>query len=104
MVRLFWDQQEGGLYLYGHDNEELVSRPKEINDGAIPSGNSVAIRNFLELYHLTGKESLTELAERQISTFGGSINKSPIHYTYFFNSYLSYASVNSRNHCDYKFY
>ncbi|ACB84543.1 thioredoxin domain-containing protein [Natranaerobius thermophilus] len=83
MIKLFWDQDQGGLYLYGHDSETLVSRPKEIDDSALPSGNSVATRNLLELFHLTGKTSLEELAERQINSFGGSVNKSPIYYTHF---------------------
>ncbi|MFL6560464.1 MAG: thioredoxin domain-containing protein, partial [Bacillus sp. (in: firmicutes)] len=42
MLDLFWDQEEGGFFFYGNDNEELLVRQKEAYDGAIPSGNSVA--------------------------------------------------------------
>ncbi len=38
MVDLFWDQEEGGFFFYGNDNEELLVRQKEAYDGAIPSG------------------------------------------------------------------
>ncbi len=41
MVDIFWDKQDGGLYFTGTGNEQLITRSKEIYDGAIPSGNSV---------------------------------------------------------------
>ena len=43
MVEDFFDEVSGGFYLYGKDSEQLIHRPKEIYDGAIPSGNSVAL-------------------------------------------------------------
>src|SRR5699024_10796606 len=50
MIELFWDiEKDGGLFFYGKDAEELLFRPKEIYDGATPSGNSVATMNFLRL-------------------------------------------------------
>src|SRR5690606_11076623 len=42
MIRLFWDDEDGGFYFYGSDAETLIHRPKEIYDGALPSGNAVA--------------------------------------------------------------
>ena len=62
MLKYFWDKEKGGLYQYGHDAEALLTRPKELYDGALPSGNSVATVNMLRLYHLTGDPSLAEQA------------------------------------------
>ncbi|KUO51184.1 MAG: thioredoxin [Desulfitibacter sp. BRH_c19] len=83
MVDLFWDEKEGGLYLYGHDGEKLITKPKELYDGAVPSGNSVAALNFLRLADLTGDEKIAELADKQLNAFGGTVSQSPPGYAYF---------------------
>ena len=62
----FYDQQEGGFYLYGKENEQLILCPKETYDGAVPSGNSMMAYNLVFLYHLTGEEALGEMAKQQI--------------------------------------
>jgi len=49
----FWDGDEGGFFLTADDGEELIVRPKEISDGAKPSGNSVQLANLLRLARLT---------------------------------------------------
>ncbi|WP_339062892.1 thioredoxin domain-containing protein [Tepidibacillus marianensis] len=83
MKQLFWDENNGGYYFYGTDAEELLTRPKEIYDGAIPSGNSVAALNLLKLARLTGKTELEEDAYRQLQSFAGSIGQYPRGYAYF---------------------
>ncbi|NLD46630.1 MAG: thioredoxin domain-containing protein, partial [Clostridiaceae bacterium] len=75
LIRLFWDSKNGGLFLYGNDSEELIVKPKEIYDGATPSGNSVATLNFLRLARLTGQHELEELANKQFSLFGKNIGR-----------------------------
>lgn len=45
-VEFFFDEHEGGFYLYGKSAERLLLRPKEAHDGAIPSGNSVMAYNL----------------------------------------------------------
>jgi len=77
MIRLFWDREKGGLFLYGHDSEQLITRPKEVYDGATPSGNSVAALNFLRLARLTGNHALEELAQQQFRTFGYEMLRAP---------------------------
>ena len=73
MLALFWDE-EGGFYFYGSDGEELISKPKEIYDGAMPSGNSVAARELMRLARLTGDTELQEVAEKIIRAFAASIH------------------------------
>ncbi|WP_408956173.1 thioredoxin domain-containing protein [Natroniella sp. ANB-PHB2] len=89
LLEYFWDDDAGGLYFYGEDGEELITRPKEVYDGAMPSGNSVATLNFLKLAKLTGNNDLEEKVEEQIRYFGSQINKNPTAYSYFLSSILS---------------
>ncbi|WHH60752.1 thioredoxin domain-containing protein [Petroclostridium sp. X23] len=83
MLKYFWDEEKGGLFMYGKDGEQLIVRPKEVYDGAIPSGNSVAALNFLRLARLTGDQELEQLADKQLGAFGRLISQTPIGYTYF---------------------
>ncbi len=62
----FWDQEQGGFFLYGKENEELILRPKETYDGAMFSGNSVMAYNLVQLYYLTGEERFGERAQKQL--------------------------------------
>ena len=42
-IKHFWDHSHGGFYFTADDAEPLLTRQKEIYDGAIPSGNSIAM-------------------------------------------------------------
>lgn len=77
MLRLFWDDERGGCYFTANDGETLLARPKEIYDGAMPSGNSVAAYNLVRLAHLTGDDTLSEKAERQLKAFAGQVADNP---------------------------
>ena len=66
-VRRFGDKNHGGFYLSESNHTELFMNPKEVYDGAIPSGNSVMAYNFVRLYQLTENEKYHELAEKQIA-------------------------------------
>lgn len=89
MMKLFWDEKQGGLYLYGLDSEELIVRPKELYDGAIPSGNSVAGFNMLRLYDITDDTKFKQFAEKQFKTFGTTVKRNPIAYTHFVTAYMN---------------
>ncbi len=66
-IRLFSDKKDSGFYLSESDHTELFMNPKEVYDGAIPSGNSVIAYNFVRLYRLTENEKYHELAEKQLA-------------------------------------
>ena len=83
LLEYFWDKEKGGLFHYGHDAEQLITRPKEIYDGAIPSANSVAALNFIRLAGLTGDETLTNLTQQQMQAFGGAIKETPPGHSFF---------------------
>jgi hypothetical protein len=77
MLKLFWDEKEGGLYFTGADNEKLIARMKDVYDGAIPSGNSVASLNLLRLGRMTMRQELEKKAEQAMESFGKTISSSP---------------------------
>ena len=54
MLKLFWDDENGGLFSTGTDAERLFTRPKDILDNATPSANSLAAVALLRLAALTG--------------------------------------------------
>lgn len=82
LMKYFHDDEDGGLYLYGSDSEQLIVKPKDVYDGATPSGNSVAAMNFLRLARLTGDADLEDKAYEQLNTFGALINEHPMGYTH----------------------
>jgi uncharacterized protein YyaL (SSP411 family) len=51
----FWDDVGGGFYFTSDDAEDLLVRKKDAYDGAIPSGNSVAMLNLLRLARITAE-------------------------------------------------
>jgi hypothetical protein len=75
--RLFLDEEGGGYYLTGSDAEELLFRPKESYDGAIPAGNSLTALNLLKLARLTGDERWERKAEQQLLAFRSVLEEHP---------------------------
>jgi uncharacterized protein YyaL (SSP411 family) len=82
-IRHFWDGDSGGLYLTPEDGERLLVRKKEVYDGAIPSGNSVAMLNLLRLGRMTANSDLEEKAAKIGRAFSGSVKQSPSAHTQF---------------------
>lgn len=90
LLQYFWDEERGGVYFYGKDAEQLISRPKEAYDGAIPSGNSLTTWNLLRLARLTGDQILEAHAEKSIRAFTARINDHPAAYSFFLTAALDY--------------
>jgi uncharacterized protein YyaL (SSP411 family) len=81
MIDLFGDGEGGGLFFSGKENERLLTGVKETYDGALPSGNSVALLNFLRLGRLTGDREMDRRAEELVRAFAGEIEESPAGHT-----------------------
>jgi len=81
-LKLFWDKENGGLFFYGEDSEELLVRPKEFYDGALPSDNAVASLNFLRLARKYGHTELEERAQGEFQLAAASINENPMAYSF----------------------
>jgi uncharacterized protein YyaL (SSP411 family) len=86
MIELFADkagphtghsQELGGFYMTASDAERLIIRPKQVIDGALPSGNSVAALILLKLYALTKKDTYLFQAEALFRCFASSVVLAP---------------------------
>jgi hypothetical protein len=58
----------GGFFDTADDHEALVTRPKDVQDNAIPAGSSMAASVLLRLAALTGETRYRQAAERAIAT------------------------------------
>jgi hypothetical protein len=86
MLMHHWDDDEGGLFFAADDAADLIIRKKEVYDGAVPSGNSVALYNLLRLARLTGRTDLEERAEKIIRSFSEQVSQYPSGYTNFLSA------------------
>ena len=77
MVELFEDKNKGGYFMTAFDGEQLIARPKETYDGAMPSGNSVAAMVLQTLASLTGEPEWQAAADRQLFFLAGEIGEYP---------------------------
>ncbi|WP_367568797.1 thioredoxin domain-containing protein [Lacrimispora sp.] len=82
MVDLFFDEAQGGFYMYAHDRDRLISRPMEFYDGALPSGNSAAAYVLSRLYHLTGEVKWQDVLQKQFSCMAGAAAQSPANHCF----------------------
>jgi uncharacterized protein YyaL (SSP411 family) len=82
MIKFFWDEQNGGFYFTGKGNETLITQSKEVYDGALPSGNSVAALNLLRLGRMTGNIDLEKIVDKLIRSFSSQVKNYPQAYTH----------------------
>jgi len=81
LMEHFWDEEGGGFYFTADDGEELIVRQKQAYDGALPSGNSVAMLNLIRLGRITADPNLEAKAARIGRAFFESVRQSPAAYT-----------------------
>ncbi len=81
MVQLFWDKDRFGFFMTEEKANEgpsdLIFRPKETYDGALPSGNSVAIMVLLRLAHLLEESRWEDLAIQALDSLVLSAKGAP---------------------------
>ncbi len=78
MLELFFDAENGGFFLYAKDSEQLISRPKEVYDGAIPSGNSVAALVLGRLFKLSGQQEWQQAHALQLRFLASKMQHYPV--------------------------
>lgn len=65
-ARAFYDQEAGGYFSTPQDHEPLLVRPKNFQDLAVPSGNSVMVHNLIRLYRFTDRSEFWQRAEEML--------------------------------------
>jgi uncharacterized protein YyaL (SSP411 family) len=81
LIKHFWDEKDGGFFFTPDYAEKLIIRSKEIYDGAIPSGNSIALLNLIRLARITGNYSYENKVFKTINVFSRNIFSTPSAYT-----------------------
>ena len=75
----FEDPQRPGLF---HDTldaqPDLIVRTRSLHDGALPSGSSVMLHNFIDVYELTGQRRWLDEAAAALTWLSASIARSPL--------------------------
>ncbi len=81
LVRLFADSGTGLLYDTAAGIGNLIVRPRNNTDGALPAGNSAATLTLLKMAVLTGNRKYRELAERALDSVKGVMGMAPLGYS-----------------------
>jgi len=81
-IENFWDAKNGGFFFTTENGKELLIREKQIYDGAIPSGNSIAMLNLLKIGRITSSQEYEEKAEAIMKVFAKQVQRNPDAYTF----------------------
>ena len=73
----FWDDVGGGYFLGADETERLLAREKPAYDGALPSGNAVAVGNLLRLAEFTTRPEYRTRAGACFATFAAQLRNRP---------------------------
>jgi len=77
MLVHFADGDNPGFYDTRDDHEQLIHRPKDLQDNAIPSGNAMAAHVLLKLSLLSGEPRYWDTAEQAIRSVGALMAQYP---------------------------
>ena len=82
LVALFADDERGGFFTTGDDADALIVRPKDFQDNATPSENSLAADGLLRLSALTGDPDGARRAEQWLATLAPVLGEHPTAFAY----------------------
>jgi uncharacterized protein YyaL (SSP411 family) len=74
----YLDREHGGYFQAPGTASDLVVRPKNAQDGPLPSGNGLLVSVFARMFYLTGDPAHRRRAERQIAAFSGEAARNPL--------------------------
>jgi hypothetical protein len=87
LVRLFADDTDGGFFTTGTDAEALIVRPKDYQDNATPSENSLAADGLLRLAALTGEADYEARAAQWITSLAPVLGEHPTAFAYLLEAF-----------------
>jgi uncharacterized protein YyaL (SSP411 family) len=77
MLGHFRDAENGGFFDTSDDHEQLIHRPKDLQDNAVPSGNSMAASVLARLSLLCGNGDYWQVAEQSTATMSKFMSQYP---------------------------
>ncbi|MEK6666671.1 MAG: thioredoxin domain-containing protein, partial [candidate division NC10 bacterium] len=77
ILRLFWDKEKEAFFDTGADHEQLVVRPRNLFDNAVPCGSSVTVEVLVRLAVLTGEERYESHALRALRPIADLMSRYP---------------------------
>jgi len=83
MLERFHDDASGGLFFSPAGRPDLIVRQREAYDGAVPSGNSVALSNLLRLARLTAEAKYERAAGEISRAFSRTVGSHPSAFSMF---------------------
>jgi uncharacterized protein len=78
MTRSFWDDDAGAFFDTANDQEELLTRPRDVTDNATPSGTSLAVELLLRLGDVVGDPELQRRANAVLETIAEPMARYPM--------------------------
>jgi uncharacterized protein YyaL (SSP411 family) len=78
MLTAFWDEASTAFFDTAADQEHLVTRPQDVTDNAIPSGNSLAVDVLLRAGMLLGEDSWIDRARATLARLAPTAAKAPL--------------------------
>ncbi len=69
----FLDKDEGGFFYTSNDHESLITRTKDAQDNATPSGNGMAAYALLRLSRLTSRSDIGDHAANVLTLLSGQL-------------------------------
>jgi uncharacterized protein YyaL (SSP411 family) len=69
---------DGGFFDTSDDHETLITRPRDLQDNAVPSGNAMASTVLLKLAALTGESRYEDEARAAFDQIAGSLQQHPL--------------------------
>ncbi len=73
-----FDDERGGFFDTSDDHETLLTRPKSLDDNAVPSGNAMATTVLLKLAAFTGDQRYADAAVRALRTVQRALTAAPL--------------------------
>ncbi len=77
MFAYFWDEERAGFFTTSSDHEALIHRPKDWDDNAVPSGNSVAMDVLVKMSILLDKPNYRVCVEQMLNGLIDFMQKHP---------------------------
>ncbi len=83
MIEAFQDEKTGAFYLTARDAAgRLFTRPRSPVDGALPSGDAIAVRALARLAQRTGEPAFSDAAVRALASLSQAVQTQPTRFPY----------------------